>query len=97
VEAGRGIALSTSIFKLVTGKRLLYRSVTGTTESVSLGLVRATNGEVAPAGVKICEILRKTFIDRVHDRKGTKSPVEGDSQTLPVRMAWDRLKRGVSY
>jgi hypothetical protein len=60
VEAGRGIALSTSIFKLVTGKRLPYRSVTGTTESVSLGIARATNGEVTPAAVKICEILRKT-------------------------------------
>jgi len=60
VEAGRGIALSTSIFKLVTGKRLLYRSVTGTTKSLSLGIARATNGEVTPAGEKICEILRKT-------------------------------------
>jgi hypothetical protein len=49
MEAGRGIALSTPIFKLVTGKRLLYRSVTGTTESLSLGIARATNGEVTPA------------------------------------------------
>jgi DNA-binding transcriptional LysR family regulator len=32
VEAGRGIALFMPIFKLLTGKRLLYRPVTGTTE-----------------------------------------------------------------
>ena len=32
VEAGRGIALATTIFKLVAGKRLLYRPLTGTTE-----------------------------------------------------------------
>jgi DNA-binding transcriptional LysR family regulator len=60
VEAGRGIALCIPIFKLVTGKRLLYRPVTGTTESVSIGIARATKGDVTPAGEKFCEILRKT-------------------------------------
>jgi DNA-binding transcriptional LysR family regulator len=34
VEAGRGIALCMPVFKLVTGKRLLYRPVTGRTVSV---------------------------------------------------------------
>jgi len=29
VEAGRGIALTTPIFELVAGKRLLYRPLTG--------------------------------------------------------------------
>jgi len=60
VEAGRGITLSIPIFKLVTGKRLLYRPVTGTTESVSIGIARAAKGDVTPAGEKFCEILRKT-------------------------------------
>ena len=60
VEAGRGIALSIPIFKLVTGKRLLYRPVTGTTESVSIGIARATKGDVTSAGEKFCEILQKT-------------------------------------
>jgi DNA-binding transcriptional LysR family regulator len=32
VEAGRGIALANTVFKLVTGKRLLYRPLTGTAE-----------------------------------------------------------------
>src|SRR5947208_9192885 len=60
VEAGRGIALTTPIFKLVAGKRLLYRPLTGTTEVASVGIARATKGDVTPAGEKFCEILRKT-------------------------------------
>ena len=60
VEVGRGIALATSVFKLVTGKRLLYRPLTGTREVLSVGIARATKGDVTPAGEKFCEILRKT-------------------------------------
>jgi LysR family transcriptional regulator, benzoate and cis,cis-muconate-responsive activator of ben and cat genes len=60
VEAGRGIALSTPIFKLVTGNRLVYRPLTGTTESVSIGIARATKRAVTSAGEKFSEILRKT-------------------------------------
>ena len=59
VEAGRGIALTSPIFKLVSGKRLLYRPLTGTTEVGSVGIARATKGDVTPAGEKFCEILRK--------------------------------------
>ena len=36
VEAGRAIALSIPVFKLLTGKRLLYRPITGA-ELVSIG------------------------------------------------------------
>jgi DNA-binding transcriptional LysR family regulator len=59
VEAGRGIALATPVFELVAGKRLLYRPLTGTTEVLSVGIARATKGDVTPAGEKFCEILRK--------------------------------------
>jgi len=59
VEVGRGIALATPIFKLVTGKRLVYRPLTGTTEVLSVGIARATKGDVTPAGEKFCEILRR--------------------------------------
>src|SRR5438132_4020474 len=58
VEAGRGITLATPVFKLVTGKRLLYRPLTGTTEVLSVGIARATKGDVTPAGEKFCEILQ---------------------------------------
>jgi DNA-binding transcriptional LysR family regulator len=59
VEAGRGIALVSTIFKRVTGKRLLYRPLTGATKAPSVGIGRATKGDVTPAGERFCEILRK--------------------------------------
>jgi len=59
VEAGRGITLATTIFKLVAGKRLIYRPLTGTTEALAVGIARATKGDVTPAGEKFCDILRK--------------------------------------
>jgi LysR substrate binding domain len=59
VEAGRGIALASPNFKLVAGKRLLYRPLTGTTEVGSVGIARAAKGDVTPAGERFCEILRK--------------------------------------
>jgi hypothetical protein len=49
LEAGRGVALASPNFKLVTGKRLLYRPLTGTTEGGSVGIARATKGDVTPA------------------------------------------------
>ena len=58
VEAGHGIALVTTIAKLAAGKRLVYRPLTGTTETQSVGIARATKGDVTPAGEKFCEILR---------------------------------------
>jgi DNA-binding transcriptional LysR family regulator len=60
VESG-GIALVTTVFKRVAGKRLLYRPLTGTTDAPPpIGIARATKGDVAPAGEKFCEILRQT-------------------------------------
>src|SRR6267154_2958998 len=58
VEAGHGVALSSTVFKLVAGKRLLYRPLTGTTEVASVGIARASKGDVTPAGERFCEILR---------------------------------------
>lgn len=59
VVAGRGLALATPVLKLVTGKRLLYRPLTGTTEVLSVGIARAAKGDVTPAGEKFCGILRE--------------------------------------
>ena len=62
VESG-GIALSTTVFERVAGKRLLYRPLTGTTDAApSIGIARATKGEVTPAGEKFREILRQKSI-----------------------------------
>ncbi len=60
VETGRGIAIVSPILKHQSGKRLLYRPLTGSTEMLSVGIARATKGDVTPAGEKFCEFLRKT-------------------------------------
>ncbi len=60
VEAGHGVSLATPVFKLVIGKRLLYRPLTGTTQTAAVGIARATKGDMTPAGEKFCEILRRT-------------------------------------
>ena len=60
VETGRGIAIASPVLKYASGKRLLYRPLIGTTEVLSVGIARATKGDVTPAGEKFCEILRKT-------------------------------------
>jgi DNA-binding transcriptional LysR family regulator len=58
VEAGHGIALFTPISKLATSKSLLYRPATGMTELASIGVARATKGDVTTVGEAFCEVLR---------------------------------------
>ena len=58
VEAGRGVALVTTIFNLVAGKRLVYRTH-GHDGSGGPLASRATKGDVTPAAEKFCEILRR--------------------------------------
>jgi len=72
VEAGRGIALVTTILKLMSGKRLLYRPLTDTTETQSVGIARATQGDVTPAGEKFCELLRQMSSEVGRDRRSRR-------------------------
>ena len=81
VEAGRGVALSSTIFKLVAGKRLLYRPLTGTTEVASVGIARALKGDVTPAGERFCEILRTISVGATAE----KSKPARSSRTKFVR------------
>jgi DNA-binding transcriptional LysR family regulator len=60
IETGRGVAIASPVLRHASGKRLLYRPLTSTTEVVSVGIARATKGDVTPAGENFCEILRKT-------------------------------------
>jgi DNA-binding transcriptional LysR family regulator len=60
IETGRGVAIASPILRHASGKRLLYRPLSGTTEVMSVGIARATKGDVTPAGEKFCEILRRT-------------------------------------
>jgi DNA-binding transcriptional LysR family regulator len=58
VESGQGVALGISVFKLVSGKRLVYRPLTRIDDLVPVGIARAKGGEVTSAGETFCEILR---------------------------------------
>jgi len=59
IESGRGVTLHASVLKQAVGDRLRYRPVTGITEVLSVGIVRARNGDVSPPGEKFCKMLRK--------------------------------------
>ena len=59
VETGRGIALTIPVFEIVSGKRLVFRPIASSKEVLRVGIARATNGDVTPAGEKFCEFLRK--------------------------------------
>ena len=47
------------VFKIVSGKRLAFRSIAGVRDEIPVAIGRATNGDIMPAGEKFCEILRK--------------------------------------
>jgi DNA-binding transcriptional LysR family regulator len=76
VEAGHGIALGAPIVKLAAaaGHHLLYRPLTGTTESLSVGIARAKNGNVTPAGEEFCEILRNVSNGATTTKSGPLMP-----------------------
>jgi DNA-binding transcriptional LysR family regulator len=59
VETGRGIALALPVFKLVSGKRLAFRPIAGMKDEIPIGIARAKDGDVTPAGESFCEFLRK--------------------------------------
>ena len=46
------------VLKLVTGNRLVFRHLSGVTETIQVGVARARNADLTPAGEKFCEILR---------------------------------------
>jgi DNA-binding transcriptional LysR family regulator len=60
IEAGRGIALSISAFKHVSGNRLIYRPLADVSEVYSIGIAREANADVTPASERFCDLLRKT-------------------------------------
>jgi len=91
VEAGCGIALAPSMLKLVAGRRLLYRPLTGMTEPFPVGIARVTNGDVTPAGEKFCEILRQVSweADGASSKPVSKSGL-GGQKPLPRRKIMKR-------
>ena len=73
VETGRGVALASPVFKHVSGKRLLFRPLAGINDVVSVGIARAKNGDLTPAGEKFCESLRKA--SSVANPRATKAAI----------------------
>lgn len=58
LEAGHGVGIVSEIFRVIAGKRLVYRPLANSTEFHRVGLVRAKKGDVTPAGEKFCAVLR---------------------------------------
>jgi len=59
IEVGRGVAVISEILQRAAGKRLVYRRISNSDGAHSIGIARATKGDVTPAGEKFCEILRQ--------------------------------------
>lgn len=68
LEAGRHIAIVTELFRHVAGRRLVYRPLANSTETQTVGIARATKGDLTPAGERFCEVLR-TVSQGLSDRK----------------------------
>ncbi len=45
IETGRGVAIASPVLRHASGKRLLYRPLTGTTEVLSVGIYRVPNSQ----------------------------------------------------
>ena len=72
VEVGRGIAVVSGTLPHVTGKRLLFRPLTGSAECQVVGIARATKGDVTPAGEKFCATLRNAANATKADKSNSK-------------------------
>lgn len=59
VRIGDKLALVSELFKQAIGKRLHYRPLANTTATLCLGIARAKDGDVTPAGEKLCASIRK--------------------------------------
>jgi len=59
VQAGSNVTVMSEILQLSAGKRLVYRRLTNTTVTQRVGIARAKQGDVTPAGESFCAALRK--------------------------------------
>ncbi|HTI68361.1 MAG TPA: LysR family substrate-binding domain-containing protein, partial [Candidatus Limnocylindria bacterium] len=59
VGIGSAVAVVSQIFKEAIGKRLLYRPLADTAAALCVGLARAKNSDVTPAGERLCAAIRK--------------------------------------
>lgn len=58
LEGGHNVGIVSEQFRHIAGKRLVYRTISDSTEWHAVGIARAKKGDVTPAGEKFCEVLR---------------------------------------
>jgi DNA-binding transcriptional LysR family regulator len=59
VSIGKSVAVVSQLFKEAIGQRLLYRRLVNAQVSMCVGIARAKNGDLPPAGEKLCAAIRK--------------------------------------
>jgi len=59
VGAGRCVAVVSQLFKEAFGRRLVYRRLLNAEAAMCIGLARAKNGDLPPAGERLCASIRK--------------------------------------
>lgn len=59
VSSGRCVAVVSQLFKEAVGKRLLYRKLVDASAEMVIGIARAKDGDLPPAGEKLCATIRK--------------------------------------
>ena len=60
INVGKCVAVVSEAFKQAVGNRLLYRKLVNTEVAMCVGIARAKNGDLPPAGEKLCATIRKT-------------------------------------
>lgn len=59
IGVGKCVAVVSQLFKEAIGKRLVYRRLVNTEVTMCLGIARAKNSDLPPAGERLCATMRK--------------------------------------
>lgn len=59
IGVGKYVAVVSQLFKEAIGSRLTFRPLAHTEVAMCIGIARAKNGDVPPAGEKLCATIRK--------------------------------------
>jgi DNA-binding transcriptional LysR family regulator len=59
IGVGKCVAVVSQLFKEAIGRRLVFRKLVNTDVVMCVGIARAKNGDLTPAGEKLCATIRK--------------------------------------
>jgi DNA-binding transcriptional LysR family regulator len=59
LESGEGVAVLPQVFAKVAGPRLRFRALTPAPPLLEVGIITAEDGDVTPAGERLCALLRQ--------------------------------------